>query len=128
VRAACARMLAAVLLSAALGACAGASSTGQELALFSKTSSGPYQFAPQGAWDLRYQWDCTRAREEGVPDASGFDVTIFNADDDTTAFEHPQASRSGGNGTGVLHYRRSGIYYLDVQTQCDWSVAVVDRS
>jgi hypothetical protein len=121
--------LAAALLCTGMAACAGAGSNGDAIALFNDDKSGDTgRFAPSGAWDLSYSWDCARAKAEGTLDAHGLDLVVYNADDDSTAFENPEARSGATKGSAVLHYRRPGVYYVGLQTPCEWQVTVIDRS
>jgi hypothetical protein len=76
-------------------------------------------------WTLSYRWDCARARQRGNPNASGFQYTLFNADDDSTAFESPRVMATGVNGTGEVDYATAGQYYLQISTACEWRVSAV---
>lgn len=82
-------------------------------------------FRPKGAWDLVYSWDCSSAAARHTPDASTFSFTVLNADDDTLAAQQPTTARTGRSGKGTLHYTRSGPYYVEITTVCDWRVQVV---
>lgn len=122
--------LCAGLVCAAMVAC-GASGKGDVIAQFSgdpKNGNSTGRFSPQGAWDLRYSWNCADARSQGVADAHGVDLVVYNADDDSTSFENPEASSTALHGSGVLHYHRSGEFYVALQTKCQWQINVVDRS
>jgi hypothetical protein len=126
--------LAAIMLCACVVAACGTAGNGDVIAQFSgrtgdaNGSAMTGHFSPTGAWDLRYSWSCARARSEGLADAHGVDLVVYNADDDSTSFENPEASSRAMHGAGVLHYHRSGEFYIGLQTNCDWQVDVVDRS
>lgn len=85
-------------------------------------------FRVQAAWDLQYSWDCSGAAARHVPDAGKFSFIVLNADDNTLAAQQPQTARTGTRGSGTLHYTRSGPYYAEVTTVCDWRVQVLTRS
>lgn len=116
-------------LGAVLAGCGGASTNGDVIASFpvSGTGSTPH-FIPPGAWELQYSWDCARVSAQEMPGAHGIDLVVYNADDDSTSFEHPETQSTKTHGSGVLTYKRPGPYYVMAQTQCDWQVSVVDRS
>jgi hypothetical protein len=119
-----------LVLCTGLVGCSSSAKTGDVLAVFSNAAASGKtgRFDPAGAWDLEYTWDCHRARSEGLPGAQGLDLVVYNSDDDTTAFEHPEARSNASGGKGVLHFQRPGDYYVGMQTRCDWDVSIVNRS
>lgn len=82
-------------------------------------------FRTNASWQLVYSWDCASARARRTPGANQFGIQVFNADDDTLASDHPQASRTGTSGQGTLRYTRAGPYYVQVNTVCDWRLQVL---
>ena len=100
------------------------------LAVFSNTSDQTQtgRFQPAGAWTLEYSWNCKREQSEGISGAQGLSVAVYNSDDDSLAAEHPQLSSGRSVGNGVLHFMRSGDYYISMQTQCDWNVSIVNAT
>jgi hypothetical protein len=79
-----------------------------------------------GPWDLKLTYDCTRQLGEKVPGAtSGVSLTVYNADDQSEAFEHPESQWKGTRGNQVLHFKRSGPYSVAVDSKCDWHLVVV---
>jgi len=85
-------------------------------------------FRPTGAWDLVYSWDCSAAAARHSPDANSFSFVVLNADDNTLAAQQPQTARKGKSGAGTIHYTRSGPYYVEITTVCDWRVQVLVKS
>ena len=79
-------------------------------------------FTVTGAWDLAYTYDCSRQRSEGLGGADGFSFTVFNSDDHSLASEHPELKVKGRNGRGTLHFKRGGIYYVRIDSICDWTL------
>jgi hypothetical protein len=117
---------AAVLL---LGACgAGRGMADVVLDTDSNQSSGMTGFTVQGAWVLKYSWDCQREAAEGLQGIDHFDMLVTNTEDLSTAFEHPEVTREGRRGSGTLHYGHAGEYEVDFNTKCDWTLQVVDLS
>jgi len=111
-------------LAGLLAACGGSA----EQHLLDTSSSGNADtstFRTQAAWDLQYSWDCSAARARHTPDADKFGFIVLNADDNTLAAQEPQTARSGKGGNGTLHYTRSGPYYVEVTTVCDWRIQVL---
>lgn len=122
-------VLAAVTSSVVLAACGSGPQRGQDLYVVSSSGNGnTARFAPVGAWDLSYSWDCAKAISEGIPGVQGIDAVIYNSDDQSTAFEHPEVTGKAVRGKGVLHYKRGGDYFVGLQTRCDWTIDVVVRS
>ena len=121
--------LAAVASCVVLAACGNAPQSGEDLyVLGGSGNANSARFAPAGAWDLAYSWDCARATSEGLTGIQGIAAVIYNSDDQSTAFEHPKVSNKAPRGRGVLHYQRGGDYYVNLQTRCDWTIDVVTRS
>ena len=121
------RASAAAGLALLLAACGG--SGVQHILDTSATGNGDTApFRAQTAWDLVYSWDCSAAAARHTPDAGKFGFVVLNADDDTLAAQQPQTARTGGKGGGTIHYTRSGPYYVEVTTVCDWRVQVLVRS
>lgn len=125
-----------LVASLVLAACGNAPEKGEDLFVVSGTinpatgtaNSDTARFAPPGAWDLAYSWDCAHADSEGLPGIQGIDAVIYNSDDQSTAFEHPEVINKAPRGKGVLHYQRGGDYYVHLETRCDWTIDVVTRS
>ncbi len=121
------RALALAALAVLLPACGGSS----EQHLLDDSSSGNADtatFRAQGAWDLQYSWDCSAAKARHTPDADKFSFVVLNADDNTLAAQQPQTARTGAGGKGTLHYTRSGPYYIEVTSVCDWRIQVLTRT
>lgn len=83
-------------------------------------------FSTAGAWDLQYQWDCSRQRSEGLPQANGVSMLVNNADDDSGASEHSRVARKGTKGKARLDFKRGGSFYVKVDSICDWHLIVDD--
>jgi hypothetical protein len=96
------------------------------------STKGPTQhidpFTVRGAWQIKYTFDCTKQNSEGVLNADQFTIDVFDGDDNSTAFEHPQTTFVSVKRKGTLSFRTPGNYYLQVDTQCDWTLQVVDVS
>jgi hypothetical protein len=85
-------------------------------------------FTVPGTWDLKYSWDCSKQASQGATDIDRFSMSIYNSDDDSTAFEHPDTTRKGRSGGETLHFKHSGQYYFTIDSPCDWQAKVVDTS
>ena len=85
-------------------------------------------FAVSGPWQIRYTFDCTKQNSEGVLNSDQFTVDVFNGDDNSTAYEHPQTTVVSVKRKGVLAFSTPGNYYLHVDTACDWTLQVVDAT
>jgi hypothetical protein len=85
-------------------------------------------FAVSGLWQIKYTFDCTKANSEGLLNVNQFSVDVFNGDDNSTAFEHPQTTFVSVKRRGTLDFTTPGNYYLHIDTQCDWTVQVIDLS
>jgi len=85
-------------------------------------------FAVSGPWRIKYTFDCTKEISEGVLNVNQFTIDVFNGDDNSTAFEHPQTTLVSVKRQGTLNFTTPGNYYLHVDTQCDWTLQVIDLS
>ena len=91
--------------------------------------AGSGMFKAAGTWDLKLSYDCTRQLSENVPGANaGVSLTVYNGDDQSEAFEHPESQWKSPKGNQVLHFKRSGPYSVAVDSKCDWHLVVVDTS
>jgi hypothetical protein len=133
-----------VNLRAALSAAAGCAATGTLLCGCSlgqsqsailvdtdSTTGSTQSLAPftvSGHWQIKYTFDCTKQNSEEVLNVNQFTVDVFNGDDNSTAFEHPQTTFVSVKRRGTLDFTTPGNYYLHIDTQCDWTVQVVDLS
>ena len=83
-------------------------------------------FAVNGAWELKYSWDCARQASEQVADINRFGLIVYNSDDDSTDYEHPELHLKGPRGGATLRFSRGGEFYVSVDSPCDWRLQVVD--
>lgn len=91
-----------------------------------RTQSGT--FHPTGSWKMTYSWDCARQRSQGIKELDRLNLEIFNADDGSSSFETPEVHETGPKGEGSVDYRRSGWYYISIESPCDWRLVVLDTS
>ncbi len=119
--------LLAVAVIAATSACGSAKPVSYDLLNVSSSSNAMMtdSFTAHSTWSLTYQWDCAKARVRGNPNASGFGYVLYNADDDSTAYETPKVDRHGTKGNGTVPYQTPGQYYLQISTPCEWQVTAV---
>ena len=85
-------------------------------------------FSPAGKWDLKFSWDCARQISERQNDVNRFAISVLNADDASADYEHPLVRLTGSKGGQTLHFTRSGIYFLSINTPCDYTARVYDLS
>ncbi len=68
-------------------------------------------------WDLAYSYDCS-----GFVGGSGnFIVDIYNGDG-TPSFENQGANELGAGALKVQHYHSGGTFYLQISSECSWTV------
>jgi hypothetical protein len=111
-----------------LPACGGSSAVDRILDLSASGAQNTAPFTTRTAWDLTYSWDCATQKSRGVPEADRFGFALYNADDDSLAAQQGQTARTGRSGSGTLHYSRSGPYYVQVNSVCDWRLQVLGRA
>jgi hypothetical protein len=85
-------------------------------------------FNPPGAWQIKYHYDCSRQNSEGLLNTNKFTISVYNADDDSTSFENPTSAFTGVKKDGVISFKRGGVFYLVIDTVCDWTLQVLDIS
>jgi hypothetical protein len=74
------------------------------------------KFHVGGDWDLHYTYDCSNFGLKG-----NFIVTTGGTD-----FPLPLANELGMKGSEVTHQHDGGTLYLDINSECSWTVKVVD--
>lgn len=94
----------------------------------SGTTRSVAPFTVNGPWQIKYSFDCSKQNSEGVLNANQFTLDVFNGDDNSTAFEHPQTTYVSVQRKGTLGFKTPGDYYLHVDTLCDWTLQVIDVS
>ena len=92
------------------------------------TQLPPGQVVLPGAWTLKYSWDCSRQAVQGISQIDRFDLVVYNDDDFSTNFEHPELHLTGRRGGGTLDFKRGGAFKPVVDTPCDWTLKVTDVS
>jgi hypothetical protein len=85
-------------------------------------------FTVSGPWQIKYTFDCTKENSEELLNVNQFTIDVFNGDDNSTAFEHPQTTFVSVKQRGTLNFTTPGNYYLHIDTQCDWTLQVIDLS
>lgn len=77
-------------------------------------------------WEVRWAYDCPPSVGQGGFGIVGsFDATVRTANGDE-AFPLKDISNQGSAGQGRTPYPLGGRFYLEVQSQCNWEVQVVD--
>jgi hypothetical protein len=126
-----ARSLLLVAAAAALAGCNSGVATQTDLVDVESGGGviGTGKFDATGTWDLKVAYDCTHQLSEHVPGATnGVSLTVYNADDQSEAFEHPESQWKGSQGTQLLHFKRPGPYSVAVDSTCDWHLVIIDTS
>jgi len=91
----------------------------QPQALLTLAGSGTKQtqtFTAAGDWDLNWTYDCSQAGNNG-----NFIVTVYNADG-SVSFENTPVNQMGASGNDIQHYHKGGKFYLDINSECSWTV------
>lgn len=74
------------------------------------------RFTVHGDWDLHYTYNCASFGMQG-----NFIVTTGGTD-----FPMPLANEIGMKGTETTHQHEDGTLYLDVNSECSWTIKVID--
>lgn len=83
-------------------------------------------FTVAASWDLKYTYDCSSQKSQGLASANQVTITVYNSDDDSLNAEHPTIVAHGRSGGATLHFKRGGTFYAQIDTVCSWRVVVVD--
>ena len=77
-------------------------------------------------WEVRWAYDCPPSVGQGGFGIVGsFDAIVRNANGDE-AFPLKDISNQGSAGQGRVDYPQGGNFYLEIQSECNWEVKVVD--
>jgi len=75
-------------------------------------------FTTRGAWTLQYAYDCSRWGDTG-----NFIVNLYDASD--SSYEDGLVNELDTGGQDSTPVYSPGTHWLDVNSECDWSVRVV---
>ena len=73
---------------------------------------------PSNSWQLSYTYDCSDYGGQG-----NFQVYIMTADG-SMSFENTGVNELGASGSDTEYYHTGGSYYLEVNSECSWTVNV----
>jgi hypothetical protein len=79
-------------------------------------------FTVDGSWDLKYTFDCASFGYDG-----NFILTLYDPEHTNIPIDVPAnaMARQGGDTT---HQHRKGSYYLEINSECDWTLQVIDTA
>lgn len=89
--------------------------------IFQQTGSGGTTTAPFQApstWTLNWTYDCAAFGSQG-----NFQVYVFQGS--SLDFSDNGPNQLGASGTGSTHFYSGGNLHLEINSECDWTVAVV---
>jgi hypothetical protein len=79
-------------------------------------------------WEVRWAYDCPPSVGQGGFGIVGsFDAIVRSANGDE-AFPQKDISNQGSAGQGRVSYPLGGSFYLEIQSQCNWEVQIVDAA
>jgi len=76
------------------------------------------KFTAASDWDLNWSYDCSNFGYKG-----NFQVYIYGGDG-TMSLQNVGVNQLGNKDSGVEHYHSGGTFYLEVNSECDWTVNV----
>ena len=76
------------------------------------------KFTAASDWDLNWSYDCSNFGNQG-----NFQVMIYNGDG-SLSFQNALVNQLGKSDSGVEHYHNAGTFYLEVNSECKWTVGV----
>ncbi len=79
-------------------------------------SKSTQKFTAGGDWDLNWTYDCSNFGGKG-----NFQVFIYNGDG-SMSFENSAINQLGSKDSGTEHYHKGGTYYLEVNSECSWTL------
>lgn len=74
------------------------------------------KFTAGGDWTIGYAYDCTSFGTSG-----NFIITVY---DDAGGYADSAANEIGAKGSGTNPEYGGGTFYLEMNSECDWSVKV----
>lgn len=80
------------------------------------------KFTAAGDWDLAYTYDCSNFGTQG-----NFAVLVYG-DDGNLSLSNQGPNELGNKGNDVDHEHHGGTYYLDVNSECQWTIKVTSAS
>ena len=83
-------------------------------------------FTVDGAWDLRWSYDCSSSLGNQYPklDQCDFFLTVKQLSDCQVSPENQGITRHGGPDHGVVHYHAGGTFYFVVDSYGSWNFTV----
>lgn len=76
-------------------------------------------FTVPASWQVQYSFDCSSFGTSG-----NFIVSVYNVDGSPSLDNIADVNRLSLSGNGTQYYYVGGTYYLSVNSECDWSIAV----
>jgi hypothetical protein len=99
--------------------------------LVDQSGSGPggetiEVFTVNGAWDLRWSYDCSSSLGSQYPKLATCDffVAVKQLSDCQVSLENPGIAQHSEPDHGVVHYHTGGTFYLVVDSYGSWRVTV----
>lgn len=99
--------------------------------LVDESGSGPggqttEVFTANGAWDLRWSYDCSSSLGSQYPklDQCDFFLTVKQMSDCQVSPENQGITRHGAPDHGVVHYHTGGTFYFVVDSYGSWAFTV----
>ena len=76
-------------------------------------------FTAAAGWDLSYTYNCS---DSGLPQGN-FQVYVYNSNG-SVSLSNAAVNELGASGSDVEHYHSGGSFYLEVNSECSWTVTV----
>jgi hypothetical protein len=83
-------------------------------------------FTVDGAWDLRWSYDCSSSLGNQYPklDQCDFSLTVKQLSDCQVSPENHGITQHGGPDHGVVHYHTGGTFYFLIDSYGSWTFTV----
>ncbi len=81
-------------------------------------SKSTQKFTASSDWDLNWTYDFSKFGNQGK-----FQVFIYNGDG-SMSLENAGVNQLGSKDSGTEHYHKGGTYYLQMNSECSWTVNI----
>ncbi|HUZ85533.1 MAG TPA: hypothetical protein VNF26_01130 [Candidatus Baltobacterales bacterium] len=81
------------------------------------------KFSAAGDWDLQWTYDCTAFVGDVAGGHGNFIVEVRNSDG--TSSQNQGVNQLGVKDQGVEHFHLAGTFYLEVTSECAWTIKVI---
>ena len=89
-----------------------------QLSISGSGSKSTQTFTVGKSWTLDWTYDCSNFGGKG-----NFQVFVYTADG-SMSFDNSGVNQLGASGADTEYYHTAGSYYLEVNSECNWTISV----